>query len=227
METLRPSYGKMVFGLGIILVGIVMTLDRFHVVRAENILSFGLPLLVIGVGLAKIRIYRFWESFFGSLLVVGGTLYLLDTLGLVEVSIGKLWPLLLVFIGGRILAGGFRRWPGPSAGTLNELAIFGGVERRVSTPDFVGGHVAAFCGGFELDLTDAQIADEQAVIDVFAMWGGGEIKVPPTWNVVVKVLPIFGGTNDKTLHPAPQAGVQPKQLIVTGTAIMGGLEVHN
>lgn len=228
-ETFRPSYGKLVLGIGVVLVGIVLTLDQFHLVRAENILSYW-PVLLIAVGLAKIRIFRFWESFFGSALVVVGTLYLLDTLDLLTFSIGKLWPVVLVIIGGRIAAGALHRWPGPNvtnAASVSGIAVFGGFHRRLSSTEFKDGQLTAFCGGFDIDLRDADIAGEEAVIDVFAMCGGGVIRVPMTWNVIVKVLPLFGGTDDKTSHAAPQPGVTQKRLVVTGTALMGGLEIRN
>ena len=48
-------------------------------------------------------------------------------------------------------------------------------------------------GGFELDLRQADIEGAEAVIEVNALFGGGEIKVPETWHVVVSGMGIFGG----------------------------------
>jgi len=37
-----------------------------------------------------------------------------------------------------------------------------------------------------------------AVLDVFAFWGGVEVRVPRDWTVVMKGTPILGGFTDKT-----------------------------
>ena len=46
-------------------------------------------------------------------------------------------------------------------------------------------------GGCEIDLRQAAI-DGEAVIDVFAIWGGIEIRVPEDWTVVGRVTPAHG-----------------------------------
>jgi hypothetical protein len=111
------------------------------------------------------------------------------------------------------------------AGTDNVVdvvAVLGGFERRVTTPDFRGGEITAILGGCELDLREASIVKE-AVINVFAIWGGINIKVPPDWTVVLNGTPLMGGFSEKTVTP-PDAS---KRLVITGYAIMGGVEVRN
>jgi hypothetical protein len=78
-------------------------------------------------------------------------------------------------------------------------------------------------GGCEIDLRNAGI-DGDATIDVFAMWGGIEIRVPETWTVVGRVTPLLGGFEDST-RALPGAGNQ--RLIVRGLVIMGGIEIKN
>jgi len=62
------------------------------------------------------------------------------------------------------------------------------------------------------------------VIDVFAFWGGIEIRVPEDWSVVTRVTPLLGGVEDQTR--ASQAAVS-KRVEIRGTAIMGGVEIKN
>jgi hypothetical protein len=100
-------------------------------------------------------------------------------------------------------------------------AVLGGFERRLATPDFRGGEITAVMGGCALDLRESSIVKE-AVINVFVIWGGINIKVPPDWTVVLNGTPIMGGFSEKTLS-VPDRG---KRLVITGYAIMGGVEVR-
>jgi len=78
-------------------------------------------------------------------------------------------------------------------------------------------------GGIELDLRRAGI-ERRADISVFAFWGGVEIKVPPTWRVTVRGLPLLGGWENKTAIPA---GPNAPELVVHLTTIMAGAEIKN
>jgi hypothetical protein len=109
--------------------------------------------------------------------------------------------------------------------TISMLAIMAGVERKNASKEFRGGDATAIMGGAEIDLTDASIeADCEAVIDVFAMWGGIDIIVPGDWTVTSTVLPIMGGVEDsrKTVGSDPN-----KRLLVKGMVLMGGVEIKN
>ena len=83
--------------------------------------------------------------------------------------------------------------------------------------------MTAFMGGCAIDLRQAAIHGE-AVIDVFAMWGGIEISVPDTWTVIDRVTPIMGGVEDSTRAPGNPQG---HTLIVRGVVVMGGIEIKN
>src|SRR6185436_13726953 len=109
--------------------------------------------------------------------------------------------------------------------TVGAVAVMSAIERSTSTTDFRGGELTAVMGGIEVDLRQAQIANGEAVIDVFAFWGGIELKVPESWVVVGKVAPLMGGYVDKTRRQAKHDGHQ--RLILRGMAIMGGVEVRN
>ena len=82
-------------------------------------------------------------------------------------------------------------------------------------------------GGFNLDLRESKMAGDRATIDVFCFCGGGELRVPEDWNVILKVVPIFGGTDDKSRHFAAVPGTGQKELLVTGFILFGGLGIKN
>jgi hypothetical protein len=108
--------------------------------------------------------------------------------------------------------------------TMSGIAFMSGFKRTSNSQDFRGGELTAIMGGCEIDLRQATIKDGDAVIDVFAFWGGIEMKVPLDWSVVVEATPLLGGFDDKTMPPQ---GGSAKRLIVKGYAIMGGVEISN
>jgi hypothetical protein len=107
--------------------------------------------------------------------------------------------------------------------TLSAVAVLSGVNRGNNSRTFRGGDLTAIMGGCEVDLRHAAI-DGEAIIDVFAMWGGIEIRVPEDWTVIGRVTPLLGGFDDKT---RPPQGAGAHRLIVRGMVIMGGVEVKN
>ena len=112
--------------------------------------------------------------------------------------------------------------------TLNESAIFGGVQKRVNAKEFRGGQLQSLFGGIEIDLRDADMAENQAVLHANAVFGGIELRVPETWYVAARGQGIFGGYTDSTRYTEPVGTDKPKKtLIVMGTAIFGGVEIRN
>ena len=107
--------------------------------------------------------------------------------------------------------------------TFSDLAIMGGVKRTNLSKDFRGGEATAVMGGIEIDLRNAIMDREEAVLDVSSVMGGVNIRVPEGWTVVSHVSSIMGGFKDDTRHPA----TDDHRLVLKGTVIMGGLKVSN
>ena len=218
----------LMFGLMIILVGVAFTLDNLNIAHAEDYLRYW-PAGLIAIGLAKL-----WQDRQDQGSPIGGVIFtligswmLLDALDYIDISLIDFWPLLLVFVGTVIVwqgVRGRRQRLGASANdTINAVAILSGVNRGSNSSSFKGGELTAFMGGCEVDLRNAAINGD-AVIDVFAMWGGIEIRVPESWTVIGKVTPLMGGFEDHTR--APQAATAHR-LTVRGMVIMGGVEIKN
>lgn len=112
--------------------------------------------------------------------------------------------------------------PGVSSDeSFSEVAVWAGKQRRIAVPSFQRADLTAIMGGVEIDLRAAGTAGGEAVIDVFVMWGGIEVWVPPDWVVVNKVGVLMGGVEDKS------TGTQDarNRLVVRGFVIMGGMEI--
>ena len=224
---------RLVFGILIIVAGLLFTLDNFGFVSARFLIGLW-PVALIAVGLTKaLQQKGFWNGFWGWVVTLAGLLLLLDNLHVLRFPVWKLLPLVLVAFGIRLVqkAGG-RTFPdrtieSRTAATLDETAIFGGWDRAISTKEFLGGEINALFGGFELDLTNCRIPDDQASVTVFIAFGGGDIRVPRDWAVDVKAFAIFGGTDDKSAHPPLDGDVPPKRLVIDGFVVFGGLDIKN
>ena len=131
-------------------------------------------------------------------------------------------------LGGSSASGRARGSGAPiSANYMSEWAIFSGVRRRIDTQDFQGGEAFAMFGGVEIDMRRAASTKPEILIEVNAIFGGVEIRLPETWSVTVRGSGIFGGYEDKTMDTrlAPD-GKQP-HVIVNGFAMFGGVTIQN
>lgn len=215
---------QMVLGLAILVVGTLVLLDNLRLMNTYRLWNYW-PLLLVAIGLARAVEPA---GRFGGLLLTGvGLLLMPVSLGWVHVHMLDLWPVVLILVGGGMLWRSLSRDSADRAGEqarLGGMAFMGGFKRTCSSREFVGGELTAVMGGCEVDLRSASIAQKEAVLDVFVMWGGIELRVPPTWRVVVTGIPLLGGMEDKTVPPTdPQA----PSLRIRGTAIMGGVEIKN
>ena len=114
-----------------------------------------------------------------------------------------------------------------SDSTLNEVAIFGGGKRKVTSQDFKGGELTAIFGGFEIDLRYAGMTGDSAVLEINAIFGGAEVRIPETWTAVVQGVGIFGGYGDESTAPNPATNPQIKRLFLKGAAVFGGVSIKN
>ena len=123
--------------------------------------------------------------------------------------------------------GGFDSTPAGSNEPVHasQFAMLGSCRRRWGKSIFRGAETTAFMGGCELDLRDALMGvGELAVVDVFVIMGGVNIRVPPHWTVSQEIVPLMGGVHDKT-HSVPSNPAQ--HLLVRGTVVMGSVEISN
>lgn len=230
------TFGQVLFGILIATFGTLILLDNFDIMEADELFQYW-PAIPLAVGLVKLASPAGSERLFGlALTVIFGTL-LVDRFYPLAFEPWDLWPLVLVLVGGSIAWRAFR---GPAAQTeaalggraapagdpasvVKETAILAGINHRNVSQAFRGGEASAVMGGCELDLRGARIAEGGATIDVFAMWGGVVLQVPPDWRIDSQVTAIAGAVEDKT-HPTPGTA---NRLVVRGTVVMGGVEFKN
>ena len=109
------------------------------------------------------------------------------------------------------------------AGPWRRVYIFSGGEDKVADQNFAGGVAAAIFGGLNLDLRDVALAGGKANLEVTAIFGGVKLQLPPGWRVDLRNITLAGGVEQKRPQPAPEQ--TSGELTITGTIMMGGLEI--
>lgn len=102
------------------------------------------------------------------------------------------------------------------------IAIFGAANRKGKWRVRRSSMAIAFCGGVELDLTEAIF--ESPTVEIVGLWcfGGLDITVPDGVEVRDQTAAVFGGTEMKRLgDPVPGAPV----IVLKGMALFGGITI--
>lgn len=230
-EARRPSNvlaPQLIIGFLLLVAGVALLLGNFGLMDARSVLRYW-PSGLILIGIAQIaQARRAAGRVSGLFWIFLGTWLLLGNLHVLRLDLWDLWPIPIVVVGGYMI---WQAVHGPDTPAdrnveshFSALAVMGGVVRKISSQDFTGGEATALLGGVKVDMHKATIAADEAVIDVFAFWGGIEMVVPEGWTVVNRVVAVLGGADDRS---RPATGPGAKRLVIRGICVMGGVEIKN
>ena len=221
---MKQTILRNITGLLILSVGAGALLDALNVIAFWEMFNTWWPSLLIVAGIfaaiGDARRNYLWAIVLGVI----GTLMLLRNLSVVDFNVfGLIFPIVLIAVGLSVLVSSTRKRkvPTSSHNTDDISVIFSGSETANSSKDYQGGSITAIFGGATLDLRDAKLKDE-ATLDVTAIFGGVEIRVPREWRVVSKIAPIAGGVENKAQGKDDHDG---PVLVLTGFVALGGVEV--
>jgi hypothetical protein len=117
----------------------------------------------------------------------------------------------------------------PAAETLDDpdargtiVGIFGGARRSGPWEPPARLLVVSLFGGVHLDFCEAEMLEGETVVEVYALFGGAEIRVPPDIDVVTEGLGLFGHFGQRDQRGTDS---QPPRLRVKGFALFGGVEI--
>lgn len=136
--------------------------------------------------------------------------------------------LLLIFPGTR--PGRWRRYSSMTEeemrDSIQDVNIFSGGSKAITSGHFKGGEVTCIFGGAELNFKNAGLAPGANVLDITCIFGGVTLYVPEDWTVKLDVTPVFGGFSDTRAESNMKLDTNPdKLLVVKGAVIFGGGEV--
>jgi predicted membrane protein len=221
-------------GIFIILAGLILLSKNLNFLSYEiqrYVLNWEMLLIVIG--LISI-IFRGKRTSGIILLLIGGIFYMKNILYLIDFSWTAFWPVVLIVAGIMII---FRhhidhhnekKTEVSDEHSIDEIAVFGGGDRVVTSQEFQGGKITTIFGGLNFDMLKAKLAPGENVVDVFCLFGGMKLIVPEGWTVKIKVMSFFGGFSDKHRYRVPESGKdESAQLVIKGTVFFGGGEIKS
>lgn len=109
---------------------------------------------------------------------------------------------------------------------IESIVFMAGVKKNILSKNFKGGDVTSIFGGTELNLSQADF-EGSINLEVTQVFGGTKLIVPANWEIKSELVTVFGSVEDKraiqpTLETEPR-----KVLVLTGTTVLGGIEIRN
>jgi len=220
-------------GILIILGGIFLlnTMNVLHFRIAHVIFSWSFIMLVIGLFV----LVNTEKKFLGGILAGIGVLFLIPKIfPEVDYDGGIIIPIFFIILGTYIIIKK-RKVDSGSVFTsdtskinrdkIDDVSIFGGGTKIISSSNFQGGNITAIFGGSEINLINCQLAEGNNVLDVLCIFGGTTIILPKEWDVVINVTSILGGFSNKAIRNPSVVIDQSRTLHIKGLAMFGGGEV--
>lgn len=223
----RIIIGIFLFALGILF--LLSNLDMLDPSIPRFLFSWEVILIIIGVFILIKS-----NDVAGYILITIGSIFLISHH--YNFNAWDFWPVILIIVGFYVLMnrnktmcvkGSHSNKKRVSDDFIDEVAVFGGGKRIITSKNFQGGKVTAIFGGSEIDLYEAKLAPGENVIDITAMFGGASFFVPKDWKVIINVTPIFGGFADERRRDPNTVYNEENTLVLKGLVLFGGGEIKS
>ena len=219
----------MIVGVIIILLGILFLIEIFN---PSFHLEFDIiwPLIIFFFAIYNIIRNKKCTFFYGFLIFMSFW-FLFVNMNLITYPYTRaFWPLTLIIIGAYIIfitldqkeINEKIRSNQVKGAVKKYMGIFSGVEEKIKTDDFKGADVYCIFGGVDLDLREITLK-EDAIINVYSVFGGGTLFVSDRYNVVCNSNAFFGSNTNK-VDNTPKKNA--KTLTINCISFFGGTEIE-
>lgn len=178
------------------------------------------------------------KMWWGFALIIIGTLWVLDVLGIIDINLFTLLlglrlivPVTLVLVGFYIVIKGLLNQKAKErietirqerASVEEYRVVFHNKNIDYASEQFEGVELLTIFGGIQCDLSAAFIT-EDVVIHSCNVFGGINIHVPSNVNVKIVSTPVFGRTADKRQVRSKDNAIT---LYISSLCIFGGVEIN-
>jgi predicted membrane protein len=224
----------------VLLGGILIFLGGLFLLNTMNILHFRIsnvifswPFIMLVIGLFVL--VNTEKKFLGGILSGIGALFLIPRIfPQIDYDGGIIIPIFFIVLGTYIIlkkrkvdaeSGDASDTSKINKDKIDDVSIFGGGTKIISSNNFQGGSITAIFGGSEINLINCQLAEGDNVLDVLCVFGGTTIILPKEWNVVINVTSVLGGFSNKAIRNPSIVLDQSRTLHIKGLAMFGGGEV--
>ena len=224
---------KYIIAVILVILGIALLLDQYHVWTLGKIISTWWPLILVGLGFSTLLDHP-KKPIAGIFMLLLGTIFQLNKLDLLPGSAwGYLWPLLLIILGLSILLSknnhnkkqilsGDKSTSNDE--TLNINTIFSGIEHRVDSRNFAGGEVNCLFAGVEIDLRQTKLKNDTTFLKLYVALGEIVLRVPNDIILEINGSPFLAGFENNAKQTIDSSS---KILKIKYSAIMGSIEITN
>ncbi len=208
-ERRMPVNGRLVFGVVVIVLGVLFTLDSVGLLEAGRFLRWW-PLVPILYGVARLTGFCCRQNTLaGAIFAIAGTLFLLHDFDVISLDPWSLfWPMVLLAIGFSMVRGSMRR---------QRLRASGG-SPGAGVP---GGPGGAFASALGIDSAGSGAGAADATLNTFVMWSGLERKVSSQEFRGGDVTAVMGGAEIDLRHARLAGG----EAVIEVLVLWGGVDL--
>jgi predicted membrane protein len=218
--------GKRIFGLLIILAGVLLLLDNLNIYPIKDLFDYLWPSALVLIGVYSMIEQR-RVNLFHLIITTVGLVFLAINFNLIErEAVVNLIVPGIVILFGLSLVFGHRGYSVNISDKSDVVAVFGGSKHKSNNKQFEKFEVSAVFGSAEVDLSDIELKGDRGVVTINAVFGGADVRLPRKYQVKVSGGgPVFGGFEDKTSNQDAKAA--DKVIEVNYSVVFGAIEIRD
>ncbi len=105
---------------------------------------------------------------------------------------------------------------------MDVYTVFGANSHQEIGTRLTRGSVVTLFGSTEIDLTRAQMASDEVILNVLILFGDTTVRVPAAWDISSSLVTIFGDATGRSVA----TGHAPQRLLIKGLCLFGSCDIQ-
>jgi predicted membrane protein len=225
-ESEVENMGKRIFGLLIILAGVLLLLDNLNIYPIKDLFDYLWPAALVLIGVYSMIEQR-RINLFHLIITTIGLIFLAISFNLIEREsiVSLIVPGIIILIGLSLVFG--RRGFSVNISDKNDIvAVFGKTKHKSNNKQFEKIEISSVFGSADVDLSEIELKGDKAIVTINSVFGGADVRFPRRYAVKVRGgSPVFGGFDDKTSNQDEK--VAGKVIEVNYSVVFGAIEIRD